>query len=173
MLTGPDPSPHQSPPAARAVDPTDARILLALDEDPQATTVALADRLGLARNTVQNRHRRLETDGSLAPPSVRVRPERLGHPLVAFVTLEISQTEDARTLREIAAVPEVCEMHAITGSADLFVRVVARDSTDLYRVTQSLLACAGVVRSNTSVSMVELVPLRTAPLLRQLAGERP
>lgn len=154
----------------REVDRTAARILLALDEDPLATTVALAERLGLARNTVHSRQRRLETDGTLAPPSVRVRPDRLGHPLVAFVTLEISQTQGERTLQEIAAVPEVCEVHAITGGADLFVRVVARDSTDLYRVTQSLLACAGVVRSNTWVSMVELVPLRTAPLLRQIAG---
>ena len=62
-------------------------------------------------------------------------------------------------------------MHAITGGADLLVRIVARDSTDLYRVTQSLLACRGVVRSNTALSMVELVPLRTAPLLREIAGE--
>jgi DNA-binding Lrp family transcriptional regulator len=167
VLTGDD----DAAPSPREVDRTAARILLALDEEPLATTVALAERLGLARNTVHSRQRRMETDGTLAPPSVRVRPDRLGHPLVAFVTLEISQTQGERTLQEIAAVPEVCEVHAITGGADLFVRVVARDSTDLYRVTQSLLACAGVVRSNTSVSMVELVPLRTAPLLRQIAGE--
>lgn len=152
-----------------AVDRTAARILLALDRDPMATTVALAEGLGLARNTVQSRYRRIETDGTLSPPSVRVRPERLGRPLLAFVTLEISQSEGASTLEEIAAVPEVCEVHAITGDADLLVRVVARDSTDLYRVTQTLLGCTGVVRSNTALSMVELVPLRTAPLLRAIA----
>jgi DNA-binding Lrp family transcriptional regulator len=152
-----------------SVDRIAARILLALDRDALATTVALADGLGLARNTVQSRHRRIEADGTLAPPSVRVRPDRLGRPLLAFVTLEISQAEGRSTLEELAAVPEVCEVHAITGDADLLVRIVARDSTDLYRVTQALLACTGVVRSNTALSMVELVPLRTAPLLRQIA----
>jgi len=150
------------------LDRTAARVLLALDEDPLATTVALSDRLGLARNTVQSRQRRIEADGTLAPPSVRVRPERLGRPLLAFVTLEIGQTGGETTLEEIAALPEVCEVHAITGDADLLVRVVARDSADLYRVMQSLLACAGVVRSNTALSMVELVPLRTAPLLHEI-----
>jgi DNA-binding Lrp family transcriptional regulator len=153
------------------VDRVSARILLALDAEPLATTVALADRLGLARNTVQSRHRRMEAEGALAAPSVRVRPERLGRPLLAFVTLEISQAEGESTLEQISAVPEVCEVHAITGGADLLVRIVARDSTDLYRVTQALLACRGVVRSNTALSMVELVPLRTAPLLREIAGE--
>jgi DNA-binding Lrp family transcriptional regulator len=151
------------------VDRTGARILLALDAEPLATTVALADTLGLARNTVQSRQRRIETDGTLAPPSVRVRPERLGRPLLAFVTLEIGQTQGEATLDEIAAIPEVCEVHAITGGADLLVRVVARDSTDLYRVMRLLLGCTGVVRSNTALSMVELVPLRTAPLLRGIA----
>lgn len=151
------------------LDRTAARVLLALDADALATTVGLADRLGLARNTVQSRQRKMETDGTLAPPSVRVRPERLGRPLLAFVTLEIGQTRDEGTLEEITAIPEVCEVHAITGNADLLVRVVARDSSDLYRVMQSLLACTGVVRSNTALSMVELVPLRTAPLLKEIA----
>jgi DNA-binding Lrp family transcriptional regulator len=151
------------------IDRTSARILLALDDEPLATTVALADRLGLARNTVQGRQRKMETDGTLAPPSVRVRADRLGRPLLAFVTLEIGQTKGESTLEEISAIPEVCEVHAITGGADLLVRVVARDSADLYRVMQSLLACTGVVRSNTALSMVELVPLRTAPLLKEIA----
>jgi DNA-binding Lrp family transcriptional regulator len=92
--------------------------------------------------------------------------------LLAFVTLAIGQTEGESTLEEIAAIPEVCEVHAITGDADLLVRVVARDSTDLYRVMQSLLACTGVVRSNTALSMVEHVSLRTAPLLREIARPR-
>ncbi|MFE4667576.1 Lrp/AsnC family transcriptional regulator [Streptomyces sp. NPDC056716] len=151
------------------LDRTGARVLLALDEEPLATTVALAERLGLARNTVQSRQRRMESEGTLAPPSVRVRPERLGRPVMAFITLEIGQVGGERTLDEIAAVPEVCEVHAVTGNADLLVRVVARGSDDLYRVTRLLLSCSGVVRSNTMLSLVEVVPLRMAPLLQETA----
>ncbi len=153
------------------LDRTDARIVLALDADPLATTVAVANRLRLARNTVQARHRRIEGDGSLAPTSVRVRPDRLGYPVLAFVTLAISQGEFQSTLDGIAAVPEVCEVHAITGDADLLLRVVARDNADLYRITSVLLGCTGVVRSNTAISMVECVPLRMAPLLNRAAAD--
>lgn len=155
----------------RPLDRTDARILLALDDEPAATVVALAERLGLARNTVQARLRRLEADGALAPPSVRTRPAHAGLPVLAFVTLAIGQGETEAAFAEIDAVPEVCEMHAITGDGDLHVRVVAADNADLHRVTGRLLGCTGVLRSSTVISMVEVVPLRTAPVLSALASE--
>ena len=41
------------------VDAIDARLLQALGEEPRATVVALAERLGLARNTVQARLTRM------------------------------------------------------------------------------------------------------------------
>ena len=49
------------------VDATDARLLLALGEDPRASVMALSQRLGLARNTVQSRLARLESNGVLGP----------------------------------------------------------------------------------------------------------
>ena len=49
------------------VDATDARLLLALAEDPRASVMALSQRLGLARNTVQARLSRLESNDVLAP----------------------------------------------------------------------------------------------------------
>lgn len=83
----------------------------------------------------------------------------------------ISQRERRQALAEIAAVGEVCEVHAITGDADLLLRVVARDTADLYRITSLILGCTGVPRSNTTISMVEVVPLRMRPLLRRMADQ--
>ena len=47
------------------IDKTDARMLLALTEQPRATAVALAGLTGLSRNTVQARLARLEQHGVL------------------------------------------------------------------------------------------------------------
>src|SRR5699024_107998 len=44
----------------RTVDDTDRRLLLAMTENPRSTIVALAERLGLSRNTVQSRLAALE-----------------------------------------------------------------------------------------------------------------
>jgi DNA-binding Lrp family transcriptional regulator len=154
----------------RELDQIDAQILLALDDDPQATVVALARRLGLARNTVQARLQRLQTQG-LARFSRRVDPATLGYPMLAFVTLEISQGDIDHTVEALRAIPEILEAHATTGDGDLLARVVARNADDLHRVTRDMLASPSVMRTRTSVALREYIPLRTGPLLRRL--ERP
>jgi DNA-binding Lrp family transcriptional regulator len=149
------------------LDATDARILLALDEEPQASVMALANRLGLARNTVHARLRRLEDGGALGPHSRRLDPAALGRGLLAFITLSISQAEGARAGEELTRIPEVIEILAVTGDGDLLARVVARDTADLYRVTELILQAPGVVRASTSIALLEVQPMRLAPLLDQ------
>lgn len=151
------------------LDAVDARILLALDADPQATTVALAQRLGLARNTVQAHRQRLESR-HLAAPSRRLGPSRLGYPLLAFVTMEISQGDLDETVAALLDVPEILELHATTGDGDLIARVVARDAEDLHRITRHMLTSPSVVRTRTSLALRELVGYRTDPLLTRLVA---
>src|SRR6202035_5796599 len=50
-----------------SIDALDAQIILALDDDPDATILSLARTLGIARNTVHARLRRLAEDGTLKP----------------------------------------------------------------------------------------------------------
>jgi len=155
--------------AVRHLDPIDARILLALDEDPRATVLGLSRLLNLARGTVQTHLERLESDGVLHRFSRRLAPAALGFSVSAFVMIEIHQGQQDDTLKQLRATPEVLEVHGITGDGDLMCRVVARDADDLYRVGQSLLSIPGVVRTRTSLAMRELVPYRIDPLLSDLA----
>lgn len=150
------------------IDPLDARILLALDDDPEATILSLSRTLGVARNTVQARLKRLGT-GALRPFSQRVDPAALGHPLVAFVSLSISQTAGDLAAEGLIELPEVIEMHATSGDADLLVKVVARDTAHLYRVTAAMLAVPGVQRSSTAISLAEQLPTRMRALLEAAA----
>ncbi|WP_172639201.1 Lrp/AsnC family transcriptional regulator [Streptomyces tailanensis] len=154
----------------RNLDALDARILLALDADPRATTVALADRLGLARNTVQARLKRLEEDGQLREPSRRVDPAALGYPLLALITLSISQRVGQSTREPILRIPEVIELLVTTGDGDLLARVVAKDTEDLHRITNLLLEVPGVVRSNTTIVLLEVQPFSVRSLLEGHAG---
>ncbi|MDT7664740.1 MAG: hypothetical protein QOD04_4296, partial [Pseudonocardiales bacterium] len=75
-------------PSTHRADALDARLLLALTEEPRATTVALAERLGLSRNTVQARLAALEARGVLTTFERRIDPAALGYPLTAFVTVQ-------------------------------------------------------------------------------------
>lgn len=153
------------------VDATDARILLALAEDSRASVMALSQRLGLARNTVQARLTRLERDGGLAPLDRRVRPEALGYRLGAYVTVQVAQRGLAEVSGALAGIPEVIEVIGLSGVADLLVHVVARDADDLWRISELLLAIPGVQRIDTALAMRRFVEHRVAPLLERAAGE--
>lgn len=153
-----------------SLDQLDAHILLALDDDPESTVLALAHRLGVARNTVQARLRRLRDSGVLRDFSRRVDPAAIGYPLLAFAFVELSQSDDQEAIAGLAALPEVLEIHATTGGADLLVKVVARDTADLHRLTGAILAIHGIVRTNTTVSLIQAMPLRVRELLRRAAG---
>ncbi|MEU8620196.1 Lrp/AsnC family transcriptional regulator [Streptomyces sp. NPDC048623] len=151
------------------IDPLDARILLALDDHPSATILQLAKVLGVSRNTVHARLQRMERAGTLLGFSQRVSPASMGYTLVAFVSLAISQSEGTSAMTLLEDIPEVVEVHATTGEADLLAKVVARDTADLHRINQTILRIDGVVRSSTAVSLWEAMPNRTRALLESVA----
>jgi DNA-binding Lrp family transcriptional regulator len=153
------------------IDPLDARILLVLDDDPDASILAIARTLGVARNTVQARLRRLAKLSALRDFGQRVHPAALGYPLVAFVSLEISQSSGDEAAAGLIALPEVIEIHSTTGDADMLAKVVARDTAHLYRVTNAMLTIPGVKRSSTAISLAELLPTRIRSLLQAAAAQ--
>jgi DNA-binding Lrp family transcriptional regulator len=157
-------------PSDRTVDSTDAQLLLAMSDDPRATSLALAARLGLSRNTVQARLSRWDRAGLLRPFSRRVDPATLGYPLTAFVMARVTQ----RLLDSVAAalsdIPEVIEVLGISGAVDLLVQVVATDDEDLYETAGRILSIEGIERTETSLVMRRLVDHRVEPLLKRLSA---
>jgi len=155
-------------PRPQRVDAVDAQLLLALAEEPRATTVALAERLGLSRNTVQARLARLDAGGALESFERRIDPAALGYPLTAYMTTRVTQRGLDAVSAALADIPEVLQVQGMTGQSDLLVHVVARDADDLYRIAGQILAIPWVERTDTALVMRELVGYRIEPLLRRL-----
>jgi DNA-binding Lrp family transcriptional regulator len=155
------------------LDATDARLLLELVSNPRASGVELAQKLGLSRNTVQARLAKWDAAGALGSIERRVNPRALGYPLAAFVAVVVDQHRLDTVATELADIPEVIEVCGLAGLTDLTVRVVARDTDDLYRIAGQILRIPGVERTNMSLVMQELVGPRIAPLLRQRAAPLP
>jgi DNA-binding Lrp family transcriptional regulator len=152
------------------IDSIDARLLLKLSENPRATTVALADEVGIARNTAHARLTRLEQNGALDSPERRINPEALGYPLTAFVTTQVRQRKLDEVAAALAAIPEVVQVDGLSGPTDLLVHVVAANAEDLYRIAGQILAIPDVERTNTALVMRRLVGYRISPLLRRASG---
>ena len=153
----------------KCIDPTDARLLLALVEQPRATAVALTGQTGLSRNTVAARMVKLEQQGVLDSVERQIPPAMLGYPLTAFITTQVTQRRLDEVADALSGIPEVLQVHGISGQIDLLVHVVATDADDLYRIAGQILAIPGVERTNTALVMRELVNYRITPLLRRCA----
>ncbi|ASU81256.1 Lrp/AsnC family transcriptional regulator [Actinopolyspora erythraea] len=153
------------------LDELDARLLLLLSDEPRLPVLECSRRLGVARGTVQARMDRMIRHGILRgfPPELDLAA--VGYGLTAFAVLEIAQGQRGVVADQLAAIDEVCEVHATTGQGDLFVRMVARSNDDLQRVIDRVVAVTGVRRTSTSIALSTPVPPRVRPLLERLAAE--
>ena len=155
------------------VDALDARILRLLLEQPRTSVREYARILGVARGTLQARLDRMERDGVTTVAGPRVSPAALGHPVLAFVRIEVTQGRLDDVGQELAVVPEIIEAYSITGGGDLFTRVVARDNAHLEDVIQQLIRLPGVVRTRTEIALRERVAPRVLPLVEAVGRAAP
>jgi DNA-binding Lrp family transcriptional regulator len=148
------------------VDTLDATLMRLFAAEPRIGVLEASRRLGVARGTVQARLDKLAASGVIAGWGPELRPEALGYPVTAFLTLEIRQGSGHESVAEhLAAIPEVLEVFTITGAGDMWARVVARSNADLQRVIDQVLDHPGIDRSTTVIALATQIPFRVLPLV--------
>jgi DNA-binding Lrp family transcriptional regulator len=147
------------------LDELDARLLRELDAAPRVGVLELSRRLGVARATVQARLDRLVERGVIAGFAPTLSPDALGYGVTAFATLEIRQGRGQQVLAHLRGIPQVLEVHTITGQGDMLCRVVARSNADLQQVLDTVTQFPEIVRTSTVIALSNPVPYRVLPLV--------
>lgn len=148
-----------------SMDALDADLLRVLAADPRCGVSALADELGVSRNTAQARLARLRDGHLVRGWSPVLDLSRLGLDVQALVEVELSQGALGAVIQNLRDTPQVLEVFATTGSGDLMVRVAATSHEALLQLLQQVLAIVGVVRTKTLVVLSSPVPYRVQPLV--------
>lgn len=143
-----------------ALDPTDRRILRAVQEDATISMQALADRVGLTANPCWRRLKRLEAEGVIQRRIAVIDAASVGLSMTAFVGIRISRHE-AEWLTAFAAavrtIAEIVECHRVSGELDYLLKVVVEDIAHYDRVYKRLISMVpGLVDVSTSFSMERL-----------------
>ena len=147
------------------MDDLDGRLLELFTHEPRIGVLEASRQLGVARGTVQARLDKLLATGVITGFGPELSTEALGYPVTAFLTLEIRQGAGHDTVaRHLETIPEVLEVFTITGSGDMWARVVARSNADLQRVIDRVLGNDAIVRSSTVIALATQVPYRVLPL---------
>jgi DNA-binding Lrp family transcriptional regulator len=151
------------------VDDLDRTLLDLFTHEPRIGVLEASRRLRVARGTVQARLDKLAASGVVTGWAPTLDPAAMGHPVTAFLTLEIRQDPESgghdALGSSLATIPEVLEACTITGPGDMWVRVVARSNTDLQRVIDAVLSLPGIVRSSTVIALATQVAYRVSPTL--------
>ena len=156
-----------------AVDLLDCQLLAALKATPRMGILELARRLGVARGTAQARLDRLQRRGVVTGFGPDINVEALGFEVLAFTTLEIAQGRLQDVVEHLRDIPEVLEVHGISGAGDLHCRVVARTNRDLQRIINRILEVRGIDRSTTVIALSEQISHRVLPLVLDAHASQP
>jgi len=151
------------------VDQLDSRLLHLLAAEPRISVLEISRRLAVARGTVQARLDKLSARGVISSFAPSLDPEALGFGVTAFATLEIKQGRGDAVLAHLDRVPEVLEVHKITGPGDLLCRIVARDNGDLQRVIDEVVRDHDIERTSTVISLAAPIRYRVLPLVTAAA----
>jgi DNA-binding Lrp family transcriptional regulator len=151
-----------------SIDQLDVELLDMLTRDARTGVVQLASTLGISRNTVQSRLRRLEEGGLLAGYRPELDLAHAGVATQAFIGLEVQQGRLAPIVKALKEMPQVLEIHATTGREDLLIRVATENQAGLQQLIEKIVGIPGVVHSTTTLALTTPLAYRALPLLEEI-----
>ncbi|MCC3290614.1 Lrp/AsnC family transcriptional regulator [Arthrobacter sp. zg-Y1110] len=151
-------------------DALDARIVTLFTDNPRMSVLEASRRLAVARATVQARLDRMQETGVIAGWGPRIDAEALGYDVVAYCSLTIRQdTGHDAVVAALSRIPEIQEVHTVSGESDLLARVAARSNSDLQRVIDAIVATNTVLRTSSVIVLNTHFEGRMLPLLNAAA----
>jgi DNA-binding Lrp family transcriptional regulator len=132
-------------------DDLDRRIIAHLRVDGRASLSKLADALGVARGTVQNRLDRLLATGTLLGFTVRVREDYDDLSICAVMMIEVTGKSTTQVIQKLRGILEVRTLHTTNGKWDLVAEIRAGNLSNFDRVLREVRMIDGVANSETSL----------------------
>ena len=146
------------------MDKLDAKILELLQGDAALTAAEIADRVGLSKAPCWRRIRKLEADGVIRGRVALLDAHALNVGTTVFVTLKTGNHSEAwfqRFVRAVRDIPEVTEIHRMSGDVDYLIRIVVPD-IDAYDVVYKRLICAVEFQDVSASFALETIKYTTA-----------
>ena len=140
------------------IDETDLQILAMLQANARVSNAVIARQVDLAPSATLERIRKLEARGLVLDYTAKIAPRPLGYGLLAFVFVRSDErVGDGTTGQQLAAIPEVQEVHHIAGEDCYLVKVRAADPEHLGKLLRESFGAVGTVRSTRTTIVLETI----------------
>ena len=146
------------------IDDIDTQILIIIQHDARITNAEIARQVGLAPSAVLERLRKLEDREVILGYTAEIDPKVLNFSLTALIAVRTSECGDG-VGDELAAVPEVLEVHEVAGEDCFYIKVRTRDTESLGRLLRERIkTIPRVLNTNTTVVLKTFKETASLPI---------
>lgn len=149
------------------VDKLDRKILEHLQKDGSLTAADLADRVGLSKAPCWRRIQRLQAAGIIKRTVALLDARQLNVGTTVFVTIKTANHSEAwfeKFVRAVQDIPEVTEIHRMSGEVDYLMRVVVPDIEGYDAVYKRLIAAVDFLDVSASFALETIKHTTALPL---------
>ena len=149
------------------MDKKDKLILSALQDDATLTVAELADRIGLSKSACWRRIQILEETGIIGARVTLLQQEKLGLDLTVYSAIRTHEhTADwfERFHKMVLSMPNVMEVHRLSGDIDYLMRAVVPDMQSYDEMYKQMIASIDLYDVSSSFSMEKIKYTTALPL---------
>lgn len=149
------------------LDRTDRKLLECLQRDATLSVADLAARVGLSTTPCWKRLKRLEEEGFVKAKVALLDRAKLGLKVTVFVSIRTNQ-HDAEWLesfaRAVSSLPEIVELHRMSGEVDYLMKVVVGDVEGYDRFYKKLIKLVKLTDVSSAFAMEQIKYSTELPL---------
>ena len=133
------------------LDEKDLKILEILQDDGRASYSQISRILGMSEAAIYSRIQKLLKLGVIRRFQAILDPDKLGFTLTAFIAVTAHPAKYEDVLKALAEIPEIQEIHDVTGDYYCLVKLRARGKESLAKILDQIGSLDGVASTETRI----------------------
>ena len=141
------------------IDGLDKKILMLLAEDIRMPVSEIARQCNVTGSAIHQRIQKMIDYGAIDKKTFKPSIKSLGYNTLAFVGVQINlvkQRTHNQVYEHLKSIPEIVELHNITGKYSFLLKIYARSNEDLKKLlVEKIQSVVEVVATETFISLEE------------------
>ena len=140
------------------IDNIDLKILNVLSKNAKMPYTEVAKKVFVSGGTVHVRIRKLEKMGVVRGTKLDIDYDKLGYNISSYMGIYLEKSFLYKeTVKSLKKIPEIVEIHAITGQYTIFIKIICKDTSHFRNFLDTVHKVKGITRTETFMSFEETI----------------
>ena len=136
----------------------DLKILNVLSKNAKMPYTEVAKKVFVSGGTVHVRMRKLEKMGVVRGTKLDIDYDKLGYNISSYMGIYLEKSFLYKeTVKSLKKIPEIVEIHAITGQYTIFIKIICKDTSHFRNFLDTVHKVKGITRTETFMSFEETI----------------